>query len=154
MLKTFLKLSSPSLRFEPGTRPRSRYQKIDVLDCSAMIPLFDLFLYTWGIECPCNFKGRYTHITHFHCITFYTIWMSIFTKKRSKAKNRCCIFWPAFGCWALFNHPLFFAKFCCKFLTFLSFLALKMLKMTILTSVWSAQHPNVGQNIQPTRLVK
>ena len=25
---------------------------------------------------------------------------------------------------------------------------IKMLKMTILTSVWSAQHPNAGQNIQ------
>ena len=31
---------------------------------------------------------------------------------------------------------------------FLSFLAQKMLKMTILTSIWSVQHPNAGQNIQ------
>ena len=41
-----------------------------------------------------------------------------------------------------------FAKFCCKFLAFLRFFAQKMLKMTISTSVWSAQHPNAGQNLQ------
>ena len=34
------------------------------------------------------------------------------------------------------------------FLHFFSFLAQKMLKINILTSVLSAQHPNVGQNIQ------
>ena len=47
-------------------------------------------------------------------------------------------------------YPLhmFFAKCCCKFLAFFSFLPLKMLKMTILTSVWSAQHPKASQNIQ------
>ena len=36
------------------------------------------------------------------------------------------------------------------FLLFFSFLAQKMLKMDILTRVWSAQHPNAGQNIQQT----
>ena len=45
----------------------------------------------------------------------------------------------------------FFAQFYYKFATFLGFfssLTQKMLKITILTSVWGAQHPNVGQNIQ------
>ena len=46
---------------------------------------------------------------------------------------------------------VFFAKFCCKFLAFFSFFAEKTLKMTISTSVWSAQHPNAGQNIQQPR---
>ena len=32
--------------------------------------------------------------------------------------------------------------------SFFSFLPQKTLKMTILTSVWSAQHPNPGQTIQ------
>ena len=45
---------------------------------------------------------------------------------------------------------MFFAKFSCKFLAFFHFLPLKTLKMTMLTSVWSAQHPNAGQNIQQT----
>ena len=40
------------------------------------------------------------------------------------------------------------AKFCCKFFAFLSFLPLKTLKKTISTSIWSAQHPNTGKNIQ------
>ena len=40
------------------------------------------------------------------------------------------------------------AKFGCKFLAFLSFLPLKTQKITISTSVWSAQHPKAGQNIQ------
>ena len=31
---------------------------------------------------------------------------------------------------------------------FLGFFAAKMLKMTISTSVWSAQHPKAGRNIQ------
>ena len=43
---------------------------------------------------------------------------------------------------------MFFAKICCKFLAFFSFFAEKTLKMTISTSVWSAQHPNAGRNIQ------
>ena len=43
---------------------------------------------------------------------------------------------------------MFFAEICCKFLAFLSCFAEKTLKMTILTSVWNAQHPNTGQNIQ------
>ena len=45
----------------------------------------------------------------------------------------------------------FFAKFYCKFATllhFFSFIALRALKMTISTSVWGAQHPNSGRNIQ------
>ena len=42
----------------------------------------------------------------------------------------------------------FFAKICCKFLAFLIFFAEKMLKMTISTSIWGAQHPNSGRNIQ------
>ena len=46
------------------------------------------------------------------------------------------------------QKKLFFAEFCCKILAFLRFFAAKMLKMTILTSVWHAQHPNAGQNIQ------
>ena len=36
------------------------------------------------------------------------------------------------------KNPFFFAQFYSKFATFL----------TILTSVWGAQHPNGGQNIQ------
>ena len=32
--------------------------------------------------------------------------------------------------------------------SFFIFFAQKMLKNQILTSVWSAQHPNAGQNIQ------
>ena len=32
--------------------------------------------------------------------------------------------------------------------TFFSFLAQKTLKMKISTSMWGAQHPNAGQNIQ------
>ena len=46
---------------------------------------------------------------------------------------------------------LFFAKFSSKFLSFLRFLSFsvqKMLKITISTSVWGAQHPNTGHNIQ------
>ena len=38
--------------------------------------------------------------------------------------------------------------FCCKILAFLRFFAAKTLKKTISTSVWSAQHPNAGRNIQ------
>ena len=45
-----------------------------------------------------------------------------------------------------------FAKFSCKFLAFYSFLQLKMMKITISTSVWGAQHPNAGQNIQQLRV--
>ena len=41
----------------------------------------------------------------------------------------------------------FLQKFSCKF-PFFSFLSLKTLKMTISTSIWSAQHPNAGWNIQ------
>ena len=33
------------------------------------------------------------------------------------------------------------------------FLAQKMLKMTVSTSVWSAQHPIAGRNIQQWRVV-
>ena len=40
------------------------------------------------------------------------------------------------------------ANFAANFLLFFSFLAQKMLKMTIMTSIWSAQHPNIGRNIQ------
>ena len=43
---------------------------------------------------------------------------------------------------------MFLAKFCCKFLALFCFFAQKTLKMTILTSVWSAHHPNAGRNIQ------
>ena len=43
---------------------------------------------------------------------------------------------------------VFLAVFCCKFLAFFCFLPLKMLKLDILTSVWSAQHPIAGRNIQ------
>ena len=43
---------------------------------------------------------------------------------------------------------MFFAKFCCTFLAFVGFLAQKTLKMTKSTSIWSAQHPNAGRNIQ------
>ena len=35
---------------------------------------------------------------------------------------------------------------------FFRFFAAKTLKMTISTSVWSAQHPNAGQNIQHTHV--
>ena len=35
-----------------------------------------------------------------------------------------------------------------KAISCLAFLAQKILQMTISTSVWSAQHPNDGQNIQ------
>ena len=38
--------------------------------------------------------------------------------------------------------------FCCKIFAFLRFFAQKTLKMSILTSIWSAQHPNAGRNIQ------
>ena len=50
-----------------------------------------------------------------------------------------------------YQHFCFFAKICTKFVTFLrffSFVAQKMLKIKILTSVWGAQHPNAGLNIQ------
>ena len=46
------------------------------------------------------------------------------------------------------KKKLFFAKICCKFLAFFRFFAAKTLKMVILTSVWSAQHPNAGRNMQ------
>ena len=52
---------------------------------------------------------------------------------------------PAFWC-KLKNCLLL--KFAANFLAFLGFFAAKMLKMAILTSVWSAQHPKAGQNIQ------
>ena len=42
---------------------------------------------------------------------------------------------------------VFFAKICCQFLVFLAFCR-KKLKMIILTSIWSAQHPNAGPNLQ------
>ena len=35
-----------------------------------------------------------------------------------------------------------------KFVAFFSFFAEKTLKITISASVWGAQHPNAGQNIQ------
>ena len=37
---------------------------------------------------------------------------------------------------------------------FFSFLPLKTLKMTISTSIWSAQHPNAGRNIQQMMTTK
>ena len=43
---------------------------------------------------------------------------------------------------------VFLQKFAANFLLFLSFFAEKMLRMTISTSVWTAQHPNAGRNIQ------
>ena len=46
------------------------------------------------------------------------------------------------------KKKLFLAEICCKFLAFFWVFAAKMLKMTISTSVWSAQHPNAGRNIQ------
>ena len=51
----------------------------------------------------------------------------------------------------LTQKTCFFAEFYSQFATFLHFLALlaqKMLKMTNLTSVWVAQHPIAGRNIQ------
>ena len=53
--------------------------------------------------------------------------------------------------WVLTQKTNFFAQFYSKFATFLcffSFLAQKTLKMTIYNSIWGAQHPNTGQNIQ------
>ena len=49
----------------------------------------------------------------------------------------------------------FLAEFCikCQFFTFFSFLAQKILKITIMTSVWGAQHPNAGQNIQQSEVI-
>ena len=41
-----------------------------------------------------------------------------------------------------------------NFLLFFSFLPLKTLKLHILKSVWSAQHPNAGWNIQQSRFKK
>ena len=41
----------------------------------------------------------------------------------------------------------FLQNFAANFLLF-SFLPLKTLKMTISTSIWGAQHPNAGRNIQ------
>ena len=55
---------------------------------------------------------------------------------------------PGFGC-KLKN--IFFAKFCPNLLAFLpfpAFFAWKSLKRHVLTSLWSAQHPNAGGNIQ------
>ena len=37
------------------------------------------------------------------------------------------------------------------YMHFFSFLAQKMLKMTISTSVWGAQHPSAGRNIQHSK---
>ena len=39
-------------------------------------------------------------------------------------------------------------RFIVHFTDALKFFAAKMLKITILTSVWRAQHPNTGRNIQ------
>ena len=50
---------------------------------------------------------------------------------------------------ANFQKPVF-AEICCKLLAFFSFFAVNTLKMTVKTSVWSAQHPNAGRNIQQT----
>ena len=41
-----------------------------------------------------------------------------------------------------------FCKILLQISCFFRFVAQKTLKMTILTSVWSEQHPNAGQNIQ------
>ena len=49
---------------------------------------------------------------------------------------------------------MFFATIRFKFLAFLSFFAAKTLKMNISTSVWSAQHPHAGWNIQHLWLFK
>ena len=82
----------------------------------------------------------------------------------------CCIFRPAFGCCALQTlvkiviFSVFYAKnlkkqeICSKFLKKQFFLSLHQnagrlfysKKMSISTSVWSAQHPNAGWNIQQT----
>ena len=42
----------------------------------------------------------------------------------------------------------FLQNFAANFVLSFRFLTQKMLKMTISTSVWSAHHPNAGQNIQ------
>ena len=83
----------------------------------------------------------------------------------------CCIFRPAFGCCALqtlveiviFN--VFAAKNLKKARNLQQILAKdsfffnlhqnagRLLKMTILTSVWSAQHPNAGRNLQHFHLL-
>ena len=39
-----------------------------------------------------------------------------------------------------FGANLFFAKFCCKFLTIFQLFCKKMLKMYISTRVWSVEH--------------
>ena len=53
--------------------------------------------------------------------------------------KKCCIFRPAFGCCT--------RQTLVKIVIF-SVCAAKTLKMTISTSVWGAQHPNAGRNIQ------
>ena len=49
-----------------------------------------------------------------------------------------------------YTNKYFLLSFAANFLlfAFFSFLAQKMLKNHISTSVWSAQHPNTGRNIQ------
>ena len=46
-----------------------------------------------------------------------------------------------------------FAANLLKFLAFFRFFAAKTLKITISTSVWRAQHPNAGRNIQHATIV-
>ena len=49
---------------------------------------------------------------------------------------------PAF--WCKLKKPCFLLKFSANFLLFCR----KTLKMTISTSIWGAQHPNAGRNLQ------
>ena len=67
------------------------------------------------------------------------------------AKHRFFKFAPKRWSSVLFpeKKPVFFSKKH-TFAFFFSFLVQKTLKIKILTSVWSAQHPNAGRNIQQT----
>ena len=90
------------------------------------------------------------------CQTSLRIFIKRFSFFGNKTVNQCS--------GANLKNVFFFAKICFKFLAFLKCFAQKVfctksvlhkkcfaqkvLKMTISTSVWSAQHPNAGRNIQ------
>ena len=83
---------------------------------------------------PLHTKNFYLLLSIFTDRQLLYISTSIFAAKNAKKQEICSKF----------------QQISANFMLFLMFFAQKMLKMTISISVWCAQHPNAGRNIQQT----